>query len=221
MEKRGLKIGTYDTVVDGQWLLTGLVFSDPVQVTDYVEVPGRRKGPLDLTASLTDGDPTYESRTLTATFESSEGSRLERENRIEVMTNRLNGWKWDITLPDDNKHYIVGRVSVSKLYNDTAHASVQVTAICEPWRYKNEETKVVLIGATEVQTATLYNNGRLMTQPHLTVTGGDVLLAMGGLNWALSPGNYVLPDLLLPQGGKTITYSGAGTLTFTYREGIL
>lgn len=221
MEKRGLKIGAYDTVLNGQWLLTGLTFSDPVQVTDYVEVPGRRKGPLDLTASLTDGDPTYESRTLTATFESSEGSRLERENRIEAMTNSLNGWKWHIKLPDDDKHYIVGRVSVSKLYNDMAHASVLVTAICEPWRYNNEETKVVLVSTTEEQTVTLHNSGRLMVQPHIAVTGSDVSLAVDGNRWALSPGNYALPDLLLPQGGKAITYSGVGTLTFTYREGIL
>lgn len=221
MAKRALKIGTYDTVIDGQWLLTGVAFSDPVQVTDYVDIPGRRKGPLDLTAALTDGDPTYESRTLTATFESSEGSRLEREDRIEAMTNLLNGWKWNIRLPDDDKHFIVGRVSVSKLYNDLAHASVRVTAICEPWRYNNEETKVVLVGAAEAQTVTLHNRGRLAVQPHLEVTGGDVVLAVGSLSWALSPGAYALPDLLLSQGGKSITYAGAGTLTFTYREGVL
>lgn len=221
MTKRGLKIGAYNTALDGQWLLTGLSFSDPIPVTDYVEVPGRRKGPLDLTASLTDGDPTYESRTLTATFESSEGSRLERENRIEAMTNSLNGWTWDIILPDDDKHYIVGRVSVAKLYNDKAHASVRVTATCEPWKYNNEETKVVLVGTSEEQTATLHNSGRLAVQPHLEVTEGDVLLAVDGLSWALSPGNYALPDLLLYQGGKDITYKGAGTLTFTYREAIL
>lgn len=221
MTKRGLTIGTYDTAVDGQWLLTGLTFSDPAQVTDYVEVPGRRKGPLDLTASLTDGDPTYESRTLMATFESSEGSRLERENRIEAMMNSLNGWKWNIKLPDDDMHFIVGRVSVSKVYNNVAHASVRVNAICEPWRYNNEETKVVLVGTTETKTVTLHNRGTLSVQPHLAVTGGNILLSAEGLSWALSPGNYVLPDLLLPKGGKDVTYSGVGTLTFTYREGVL
>lgn len=221
MEKRGLKIGSYDTVLTGQWLLTGLTFSDPVPVTDYVEVPGRRKGPLDLTAALTDGDPTYESRTLTATFESSEGTRLERENRIEVMMNQLNGWKHDIQLPDDDNHFVVGRVSVSKVYNDTAHASVIVTATCEPWRYNKEETAVVLTATAEAQTATLRNSGRLAVQPHIIVTRGDVLLSAGDVSWSLSPGAYALPDLLLLQGVKDITYAGTGTITLTYREAVL
>ncbi len=221
MTKRGMTIGSYDTVVTGQWLLTAWNFSDPVQETDFIPVPGRRKGPLDLSAVLTDGDPTYGSRTLTATFESSEGNRLERESRISVMTNWLDGWKANIKLPDDDAHYIVGRVSVKRLYNDMAHASVQVTAVCEPWRYNNEETVVVLEGTAETQTVTLPNQGRLAVVPLLTVTDGDVLLATGGSSWALSPGTYALPDLLLPQGGKTVTYSGVGTLTFTYREGVL
>lgn len=221
MAKRGLKIGTYDTVLNGQWLLTSLTFSAPVLVTEFIEVPGRRKGPLDLTAALTEGDPTYESRTLVATFESSEGTRLEREDRINIMTNWLDGWKLNITLPDDDRHYIVGRVSVEKLYNDPAHASVKVTAVCEPWRYNNDETQVVLPGTTEVQTAVLPNQGRLAVLPLLTVEDGDVLLSTGGFSWALSPGTYALPDLLLLQGGKEINYSGAGTLTFTYREAVL
>ena len=79
----------------------------------------------------------------------------------------------------------------------------------------------MLVGRTEAQTVTLRNSGRLTVQPQLTVTGGDVLLVVGSLSWALSPGTYALPDLLLPKGEKVITYSGAGTLTLTYREGIL
>jgi hypothetical protein len=220
MTKRGLIIGTYDTAVQG-WTLTEWALSDPVHVSNYLDVPGRRKGPLDMSAALTDGDPVYESRTLTAVFETSEGNRLERESRISIMTNWLDGWESNIILPDDDQHYIVGRVSVAKLYNDLAHASVQVTAVCEPWRYNKEETVVVLEGATDAQTATLPNQGRLAVIPLLTVTGGEVLLVAGASSWALGPGTYALPDLLLPQGGKAVTYSGTGVLTFTYREGIL
>ena len=221
MTKRSLIIGEYDTVINGQWLLTGLELSDPEQVTHFVEVTGRRQGPLDLSAALTDGDPTYGSRTLTATFESSEGNRLERESRISIMTNWLDGWRSNIILPDDAQHYLVGRVSVKRLYNDLAHASVQVVAICEPWRYNREETKVVLQATTADQTLTLPNAGRLAVVPLLTVTEGEVLLASGTASWALGIGTYSLPDLLLTQGGKQITFSGAGVLTFTYREAVL
>ena len=221
MAKRKIIIGTYDTALTGLWTLSKWEFSPAEQVTDFIDVPGRKKGPLDMSTALTDGDPVYGPRTLTAVLESSEGSRLERESRINVMVNWLDGWRANIELPDDEQHYITGRVSVKKLYNDLAHGSVEVTAVCEPWRYNKEETKVVLLGTTEPQRATLPNAGRLAVVPLLTVSEGDVLLVAGSSSWALGPGTYALPDLLLLSGGKEIEYSGAGTLTFTYREGVL
>lgn len=219
--KRKLIIGTYDTALTGLWTLREWSFSDSEQVTDFIEVPGRKKGPLDMSTALSDGDPVYGLRTLTAILESSEGSRLERESRINVMKNWLDGWRTNIKLPDDEQHYIVGRVSVKKLYNDLAHGSVEIIATCEPWRYNNNETEVVLTSTAEVQKATLPNAGRLAVVPLLTISGGDVLLVAGGSSWALGPGSYALPDLLLTAGGKEIEYSGTGTLTFTYREGVL
>lgn len=221
MEKRRLTIGTYDTATTGLWTLTGWEFPFPEQVTNLISVPGRRVGPLNLSTVLTDGDPVYDSRTLTATFESSEGNRLDRENRISVMVNWLDGWTHDITLPDDPDHYIVGQVHVEKLYNDMAHASVRVTAVCEPWRYNRTETEVSLLAGSAEQTATLPNLGRLAVVPLLTVTGTTVVLKAGSSSWALSAGTYSLPDLLVPSGGLTITYSGEGGLHFVYREAVL
>lgn len=221
MKKRGLIIGTYDTAAE-LWLLSEWKFSDPEPVTEFVSVPGRLKGPLDLSTVLTDGDPVYKERKLTAVLESSEGTRLEREARIERMVNGLDGLRFTIVLPDDPLHYIEGRVRVAKLYNDLAHASVQVTAECEPWRYNNTETVVVLTAAAEAQTATLVNSGRLTVVPTLEVTGGDILLKYGEASWALSAGVYDLPDLLLMRGStSSITYSGAGVATLTYREAVL
>ena len=221
MVKRGILFGTYDTVLHGKWTLTEWELSDPAMVTNYVEVPGRRKGPLDLSTALTDGDPVYGSRTLTATFESSEDSRLEREDRINIMRNWLDGWRMDIVLPDDELHYLSGRVSVKRLYNDLAHASVQVTAVCEPWRYNKEETRVVRVGAETGQPWWVAIRGRVVVLAVMVVTNAEVLLAVDGYSWALSAGAYELPDMLVPTGGKTVTYSGAGTLTFTYREAVL
>lgn len=219
--KRGNRIGTYDTVVTGKWLLTQWEFSEPVQVTHFVEVPGRRKGPLDLSTASTDGDPVYDSRTFTAVYESSEDSRLEREDRINEMVNLLDGKTENITLPDDDRHYIVGRIHVKRLFNNLAHASVQVTAICEPWRYNKEETRVVLSATEETQTAQLHNPGRFAVVPLLTIEGGDVKLSTDGFSEELSPGVYAIPDLLIPQGGRVVNYSGKGTLVLTYREAVL
>jgi hypothetical protein len=220
LPKRKIMLGDYNTA-EHFWTLRSWTFSDAAQVRNLLSVPGRRKGPLDISTVLTDGDPVYGSRTLTASFECSEGTRLEREEKISNMINALDGWRLNIVLPDDPYRYITGRVSVSKVYNDLAHASVKVTATCEPWRYNASETAVVLQATETAKTATLLNSGRLAVVPLLEVSGGDVLLVYGSHSWALSAGSYALPDLLLVHGESVLTYSGEGTLTITYREAVL
>lgn len=217
---REIRFGEYYTHASGLWTLTGLELSAAKSEQNLVEVPGR-SAPLDLSTALTDGEPTYGSRTLKATFESSEGSRLAREARINQMTNALDGYRMNIVLPDDLDHYLSGRVHVERLYNDEAHASVRVTATCDPWRYAKNETVVTLQATNVEQTAILTNQGRLGVVPLLNITQGDALLAFGGASWALSPGSYALPDLYLKYGEHSLTYSGAGVLTLTYREAVL
>ena len=181
---RSMTFGAYNTHADGLWTLTGWELGPAIMKQNLVEIPGSSEL-LDLSTSLTDGEPTYGSRPLTATFESSEGDRLAREARISQMTNALDGYKLNIVLPDDADHYLVGRLSVKKLYNDMAHASVQVTAVCEPWRYSKEETVVSLQAAAEEQQAALVNLGRRGVVPLLEITEGDVLLVYGAASWAV------------------------------------
>lgn len=227
MQKRKIIIGTYDTALEGQWTLAALAFGKATANESYVEVPGHN-GPLDLSTVLTDGEPYYGSREFEAVLESSEGTRLEREQRINHMVNTLDGWRFNIILPDDQEHYINGRVRVEKLYNDTAHASVRVTATCDPWRYNNSETVVGLIATETEQTALLVNRGRLSVVPAITVTGGEVRLVFNAngeeLSWALQPREYrpeELPDIYLKTGVSPLRYSGAGQIILTYREAVL
>lgn len=224
MQKRTIVIGTYDTARDGLWLLSALTLEKAVAHESYTDVPGH-SGPLDLSTVLTDGEPYYESRQFEAVLESSEGTRLEREQRIDHMVNLLDGWRFNMILPDDPLHYINGRVSVEKLYNDLAHASVRVTATCDPWRYNNSETVVGLIATTAEQTVSLKNTGRLSVVPNITVTGGDVRLVFNAngeeRSWALSPGEYLLADIYLKTGSVPLRYSGTGQITLRYREAVL
>ena len=217
---RSMTFGSYMTYTDGRWTLTGWELSAAEYKQNLVEVPGRSEL-LDLSTSLTDGEPTYGSRTLTATFESSEGPRLAREDRINIMVNGLDGYRLNIVLPDDAEHYLTGRLSVKRLYNDEAHASVQVTAVCDPWRYAKDETVVTLQATEAEQTVALINRGRLGVVPLLEITGGEVLLTYGTLSWALGVGSYALPDIYLKYGEHPITFSGTGALTFTDREAVL
>jgi hypothetical protein len=223
MQKRKFIFGTYDTAAHG-WTLASWTLSGAQHESNLVKVPGR-SGSRDLSTVLTDGEPVYGDRTLTVTLETSEGTRLEREAVIQTMTNWLDGWNVDILMPDDQLHYVKGRLHVERLYNDNAHASVEVSAVCEPWRYNLLETVATLTATPEEQTADLINNGRLTVVPLLRITTAQdtdqVRLVFGSASWALGAGTYKLPDIVLKQGAHPLTYSGAGTVQIEYREAIL
>lgn len=220
MTTRGMTFGTYNTATE-LWTLTAWALGAAVPQENLVEVPGRQAGPLDLTAALTDGEPVFTSRTLTATFECSAGTRADRTARLAELVNRLAGRRLQIILPDDPDRYMVGRLTVTELYNDAAHCSVQVDAICEPWKYAAEETVVELTAASGEQTQLLPNTGRMKVCPSIEVKNTAVL-RFGELETdALGPGIYTLPDLQIPQDGLELTYSGSGAIILKYREAVL
>lgn len=219
---RSIKFGEYDTAANGLWTLASWTLSEPEYQSNLVSVPGR-DGPLDLSTALTGGEPRYNGRTLTATLESSEGTRAARETRIGTMINALDGYRMNIYLPDDSTHYLTGRVRVVRQYNDLAHAAVQVTAVCDPWLYSTTERTIALTAGETEQTATLPNAGRRTVVPLVTITGDDasVLLAIGSNSWSLGAGAYQLPALRVPAGGASLTYSGSGSVSIKYREAVL
>jgi hypothetical protein len=223
MIKRTIQLGDYDTAAHGLWTLAAWAFPEPPVVENLVDVPGRYKGPLDLSTALTDGVPTYGARPLSITLESSEGDRLAREDRIAAMVNRLHGQRVGFVLPDHPRHYGTGRLSIETLYNDMAHASVQVTGVCEPWLYAKDETVVPLQAAAAAHTIRVRNAGAMPVLPLLTITGtgASFMLQYGVNNWTLGPGVYELPALLLTPGDHMLTYSGSGVAEIRYREAVL
>ena len=221
MEKRRLIFGTYDTAAKG-WTLASWRLAAAVQKTTYVDKPSG-DGTWDLSTALTDGLARYNDRTLTATFECSEGDRMTREALIREMVNQLDGFRLDIELPDDPEHYVNGRLHVKKDYNDLAHGAVTVTATCEPWKYAKAEKVITLDAVTAEQDATLTNAGRRATVPVLTVegSGASVRLVYGTASKSMSVGTYQWPTLLLTPGDHKVTFSGKGRLVVRYREAVL
>lgn len=219
-EKRRMIFGEYDTALDGLWTLTGWTLPVPEYQSNFVQVPGRH-GLLDLSTVLSDGEPIYGNRTLTATFESSEGTRLERDERISQMVNSLDGHRMSIVLPDDPTRCVEGRVSVQVDYSDPVHAAIKVTADCDPWRYNIDDTHRAFDLTSETQQAILVNKGRRIAVPTVTVLGEKVTLRCKDHAWELYDGVYTLPDLALRTGKTMLTYSGRGTLIISYREAVL
>ena len=228
MEKRTARLGNYDTASHG-WTLTGCVLSDPEQKTNYIEKSGG-DGSWDLSTVLTDGIPRYKDRTLTITLENSQGTRDDREDIINEMVNTLDGFEWQIVLPDRPDHYLYGRLKVAVNYSDLAHAMVTVTGTVQPWYYSARETIVVLnepiTVSTDAATFYLWNHGRKVVTPRLDVKG-TASLNFNGNKINLTTGTYTWPALQLVPGENVLMYTGSSTsnpgetLTLTYREAVL
>lgn len=219
LTKRTLQLGGYDTA-SHDWTLTGLNFAEPLPVTNMVSVPGRIKGDLDLSYALTN-EPTYGSRDFYATLECSAADYRERELKIADLTNRIHGRRIEIIIPDRPSHYAVGQLTVTKLFNNHAHASVEITGTCEPWLYSAVETEVTLQASTTVKSALLANLGVMSVVPVLTVTGGSVALTYADATLNMAPGTHKWPHLYLTPGEHPVSYTGNGKLVITYREAVL
>lgn len=227
MQKRTMILGSYDTAAHG-WTLGQWTLTDPEMKTNYVEKSGG-DGSWDLSTAQTDGIPRYKNRTLTVPLECSVGTREDREALINEMVNTLDGLEWKVVLPDKPDHYIFGRLHVAVNYSDLAHAMVTVTGNVEPWIYKERETIVELTApitaSTDAATFYLWNGGRKVVIPLLTVNG-VASLSFGGVSTRLTTGTYKWPALQLVPGENMLRYLGSvdgvdETLTLTYREAVL
>ena len=218
MAKRSITFGTYNTASNG-WTLAALKLDDPSQKTSFVSNPGGQ-GSWDLSTALTDGVPIYNDRHLTVTLECSEGDRLSRKALIRTLVNTLDGMRVNIILPDDPDYYLDGRLKVAINYNDLAHASVTVTAVCDPWLYKVKETSAGGVLSDTPQVFTLTNNGRLGVVPVIQVSA-TATIRFGTFLTTLDHGTYQVSDIFITPGTHSVTCTGAGGLTFTFREAVL
>ena len=222
IQKRKTIIGAYNTAENG-WTLSYWYLSPPEKKTNMVDKPAG-DGVWDISTVLTDGIPIYKMRSLSVTLERSDGTRESREEAIRSMISQLDGYTHKILGPDDAAHYLNGSVSVARLYNDMAHASVSITGTVDPWLYAVEETVIQLTPTQLEQTENLVNSGRKVVVPVIEVTGtGTVHLTYGTASRAVSAGTYLWPDLLLLPGESQLKYyaDGDAVVKITYREAVL
>lgn len=215
--ERAFNFGQHNTWIDWHLLLTDKEISPPEIKSNYIELDGV-SGTVDLTEALA-GKPVYKDRSLYATFFTDEGTYEERERMISQITNRLHGRKMPIVEPDDLTHYFSGRVWVKHTRNHITYAEVEIEAVCDPWRYDNEETvrTYTVNGAQEVA---LYNYGAATLCPDITVTG-SITAACNGVTTSMTDGTYKIATFKLFEGENIIGLSGSGTLTLKYRRATL
>lgn len=196
-------------------ILASVEVSSPDTKTTYIEVPFS-DGSLDYTEYF--GEPRYKDRTITMNFLSM--TKWEDHSVLDsVLKNELHGKQMNIIFDDDMDYYWNGRISVGTWTYYKGISKVSITATVDPYKYKTKLTRVTR-SITE-ETAIYLRNGRKTVCPEIT-TNASMTFVYDGKRVAHGAGTkFQIEDLILRDGGKTVTVIGEGTVTFEYREGSL
>lgn len=195
------------------WL--GMSISEAKVKTHYIEIEGR-DGPLDATEALS-GRPVYEQRTLILTFDArgTWEDYMIRCSKIDFLTN---GKRCEILLDIDPEYFWIGRGTWKHTKTADGNETHTFTAEVEPFKYKTALTQTSARGG---QTVTL-NNLQAPSYPLFSTTSGGIQVKFGTGNVTIPIGTDVpMYDITLLEGSNTLTFTGSGSITIKYQEGIL
>jgi len=209
---KGIQFGNYHSWDDFALILTAKEIGTPSIKTENIDIPGG-DGVLDLTEFF--GETKYGNRPLSFEFSTivpqSDFMRL-----FSQVQNALHGQKMRMVLDNDAEWYYTGRIGVSPWKAEKSIGKFTIDCDCEPYKTKVNDT-VISVAVTE-ETTVILQNSKKRVIPTIDITG-EINLTFGTNFWALTEGRYDLPAVVLEYGDNEITLSGAGTATFTYREG--
>lgn len=132
---------TFDSV--NTWEDWHLIPSSPPMVeppkpyTNFVEIPGRSLGPIDLSEALSNG-PTYESSTGSWKFIFGRPNitRTDRMTVYEALRRKLHNKRIEkIVLEEDPTHYYKGRFAVEKPETGRTSFGFTIKYTIDPVRY--------------------------------------------------------------------------------------
>lgn len=181
----------------------------PAAKIKEIEVPGM-DGVLDITESL--GEVKYSSRQISFKFTSTSGIR------INELINTLHGKRTKITLDKDEAFYYMGRIEAADPVLNGNLTSVELTAKCEPYKYKRHITR----HKEDITTASniVLLNERMQTVPRIQLTA-QMRVSFEGRIYDLPAGEYTIAEIVLKQGYNRFRVEGIGTILFQYQEGAL
>lgn len=215
---RGIQFNNNHSADDWGLILSARSSNPPTPKYVKISVDGR-DGDLNLSRVLT-GDIRYNNRPVSYSFIATEGTQAEREELISNIINELHGQEIKIIEPDDPDHYLIGDVEVVNVVNYKAYSTFDVNATCEPYRYSiNDVNRIINLTSTESNV--VITNAGTKTLIPTVIVDGSVNITIGSSSIALSSGTYKLTDLVLKKGSTVITVKGSGTLTISYKEGII
>lgn len=178
-----------------------------------LDIPGA-DGAFDLLKNW--GEPTYETRTLTARFTATQGAR----QTLRRLVYDLEGKTVPIILPGFPARYMTGTVHISA--GSVARSSeLLIAAECDPWLYARQERKITVPASETAVNLTLRNSGGRRVVPELTVTGADAVITLAGETLTFAPGTHEDARFAIPGGGTLALTVQGGAVAIQYREAVL
>lgn len=113
----------------------------PEPYTNYVEIPGRAEGPLDLSEALSDA-PTYKNSEGSWDF-LRESDGTPRHLLFDAVRKKLHNRQCRIRLEEDMLHYYIGRLTVQEMKTGRNGLGITIKYTIPPVRYNLDGTKDV------------------------------------------------------------------------------
>lgn len=208
----GVTFGSFHSWRDFGLLRISKEIGSPLIKTKVVEVDGSSVV-LDYTETF--GDVEYGQRPLSFGFKTI-APQVEFMDIYSQVQNVLHGQRMNISLDEDSEHYYAGRITVLPFTNDKNIGNINIECECEPWKYKKDET--VVAKSIKGSATIILSNSRKRVVPTIS-TSAEMTIKFNGYSGTYKAGTFIIPELELVQGNNTVTVTGTGNITFTYRQG--
>ena len=200
------------------WLRETVNFPTPQSQSNTITVPGRNS-PIRFTEAL--GRVAYQPRSFDMTF-SMLGDRADYDRLVNTVVNRFAVQLCRVTLTEDPTLYAIGTLEAAPSY-DPITGKGQLVLSCsdgDAFLYYVSETVESITGSGTV----ILHNDYMPVVPVIATTAETTLRwAIDGESFhkTVSAGTWEIPELELRHGDNTVSVTGEGTTTFTYRQGRL
>lgn len=200
----------------GLWL-TDVDISIPEPRRTVIDVPGR-DGVLDLTSALTPR-VRYKNRKITLDFAMADYQRRWISLFSAIVT-ALHGKQVNVVIEPDTDYYWDAFVTVDMAKCDRNKGTVRVVLDAYPYKYKAAETTVT-VNASYSGTLVTLTNSQMAVKPRFLASSA-VTITSGSKTYNLPANTETqFDDFILTEPSTEIIVTGTGTVTITYREGIL
>ena len=200
------------------WLRETVNFPTPQSQSNTITVPGRNSS-IRFTEAL--GRVAYQPRSFDMTF-SMLGDRSDYDRLVSAVVNQFAGQLCRVTLTEDPTLYALGTLEADPNY-DPISGKGTLVLFCtdgDAFLYYVEETVESISGSG---TITLRNDFMPVVPVLTTTAEATFRWAVDGESFhkTVSAGIWEIPELELRYGDNTVSVTGDGTTTFTYRQGRL